>query len=462
MKKNSLKKHVWIYLSIFAILIIGGIWLLQILSLNVYYEWTKKNEITSVANQVKSSYEIHDYTMLDILSFKKDICIEITENNNILYTTDSMSRGCIISNSKEINNYKLKFMLSGKKSIILKIINPKFKNKTLIYGIKLDSGVYSFITSSLEPVNSTVNILKNQFVIIIIFIFIISFLIAYLISKKISKPIENITKSSKEIGMGNYNVKFDSNTDISEIKELENTLNKTAIELSKIENLRRELLANVSHDLKTPLTLIKANAEMIKDITYKDKNKQDKNLDTIINEVDRLNLLVSDILDLSKMQSSVEKLKLEEFNLNDMIKSVIDRFKILSDIEGYKINYKGFDYIVKADKKRLEQVIYNLINNAINYTGKDLNIYIDMIDEKDKIRVVVKDTGDGIEDQDLKHIWDKYKKIDKKYKRVTYGTGLGLSIVKKILEMHRFKYGVESKKNKGTNFYFEINKNLKN
>lgn len=461
MKRNSLKIKVWLYLSIFVILIIGGIWLLQILSLNIYYEWNKKSEIESIASQVKDFYEIHDYTMLDTLSFKKDICIEITENNNILYTTDSISRGCIISNSKEINNYKLKFMLSGKESIMFKIINPKFKNKTLIYGLKLDNGIYSFITSSLEPVNSTVNILKSQFVIIIVLIFIISFLLAYFISKKIAKPIEKITNLSKEIGKGNYDVKFNSGTDISEIKDLENTLNKTAFELSKIETLRRELLANVSHDLKTPLTLIKANAEMIKDITYKDKTKQDKNLDTIISEVDRLNLLVSDILDLSKMQSNVEELKLEEFNLNDMIKSIIDRFKILSDMEGYKINYNGFDYSIKADKKRIEQVIYNLINNAINYTGKDLTIYIDMIDEKDKVKVVIRDTGDGIDKQDLDYIWDKYKKIDKHYKRVTYGTGLGLSIVKKILELHGFKYGVESKKNSGTSFYFIISKNLK-
>ncbi len=459
MKKNSLKKHVWIYLSVFALLIIGGICFLQIFSLNIYYEWNKKNEIESIADKVKESYENYNYNILDTLSFKKDICIEITEDNNILYTTDSVSRGCIESNSKEINDYKLKFMLSGEDSTIYKVINPKFKNKALIYCMKLDNGTYSFITSSLEPISSTASILRKQLIIIIIMILIISFIIAYSISKKIAKPIENITLLSNEIGLGNYNVRFNSGTDISEIKKLEDTLNKATLELSKTENLRRELLANVSHDLKTPLTLIKANAEMIKDITYKDKSKQDKNLDTIINEVDRLNLLVLDILDLSKMQSNAEKLKLEEFNINDMIKTIIDRFKILSDMEGYKINYNGFDYTVKADKKRLEQVVYNLINNAINYTGKDLNIYIDMIDEEDKIKVTIRDTGDGIEKQDLEHIWDKYYKIGKNYKRVNYGTGLGLSIVKKILDMHNFKYGVESKKNKGTTFYFEIEKN---
>lgn len=459
MKRNSLKTKIWLYLSIFSLVILAGIWFLQILSLDIYYEWNKKSEIKGIANKVLNAYNNGNYSdVLDSLAFKEDICIEITENNNISYSTDSISRGCLINNSKEINNYKLKFMLSGDPSITYRVVNPKFENKTLIYGLKIDEGIYAFISTSLEPIGSTVSALKRQLILIIIVVLLIAFLIAYTISKKISTPIENITKLSKKMSQGNYDLVFNSDTDIEEINELEETLTSAAKELSKTEELRRELLANVSHDLKTPLTLIKANAEMVKDLTYKDKDKREKNLNTITEEVDRLNLLVEDVLDLSKMQSKAVKLEKEEFNINEMINTIIERFNILCERDGYKINYSGFDYVISADKKKLEQVIYNLINNAINYTGDDKQVYIDLIDMKKSIKVVVRDTGKGIDKEDIDYIWDKYYKVDKKYKRVTYGTGLGLSIVKNALILHNFKYGVSSEKDKGTSFYFEIDK----
>ena len=457
MKKNSLKNKVWNYLLIFTIFILGGLWILQVVFLNTYYEWSKKSDIKSIATKVSELYSSSDYkNELDSLAFREDVCIEILDDKNISYSTDSMSRGCLTGNAQLINNYKLDFMKSGENSVTYKVINPKFKNKTLIYGFKLDDDAYVFINASLEPIGSTVSVLKKQLIYVTFMVLVIAFIIAYTISKKISRPIEKITNTSKEITKGNYNITFDTNSDISEIKELEETLNSAALELSKTESLRRELMANVSHDLKTPLTLIKANAEMVRDLTFNRKEKRDKNLNVIIDEVDRLNLLVEDILDLSKMQSNSVILNKEKININDLIKSIIQKFDILLERDGYKIEYSGFDYEFNGDKKKMEQVLYNLINNAINYTGDDKNIFINLIHESDKVKVEIKDTGKGISDEDLKYIWDKYYKVDKKYKRVTYGTGLGLSIVKNILELHGFKYGVESKNNKGTIFYFYI------
>ena len=456
MKKSSLKNKVWFYLLIFAIVIICGIWFLQILSLDIYYEISKKSEIKDIASTVSKTYTTGEYAeKLNKLSFEKDVCIEITENNNISYSTDSVSRGCLI-NSREINNYKLQFMLSGEKSITYRVIHPNFKNKTLIYGFQIEEGTYAFISTSLEPIGSTVSVLKKQLILVMIIVLMLAFLIGNIISKKISKPMEKINKASKEISKGNYDVVFDTKSDIKELTELEESLNEMALELSKTESLRRELMANVSHDLKTPLTLIKANAEIVKDLTYKNKDKREKNLNTIIEEVDRLNLLVEDILDLSKMQSKSSELNIENFNLNILIKEIISKFEILCEKDGYIINYEGFDINISADKKKMYQTIYNLINNAINYTGEDKKIYIKLFQINDIVRVEIFDTGKGIEEKDLKYIWDKYYKVDKKYKRVVYGTGLGLSIVKNILELHGFNYGVESKKNSGTKFWFDI------
>lgn len=457
MKKNSLKNKVWYYLLILTFLILGGLWVLQVLSLNIYYEWSKYKEIKNISNKIKEVYKSEDYKdKLDGIAFKDDICIEILDNKNITYSTDSLSRGCLISNNSTINNYKLEFMKSNSSSITYKIVNPKFKNKTLIYGFKLSDDSYAFINSSLEPISSTVSVLKNQLIIVTIIVLIMAFIIGYIMSKKISEPIEKITILSKELAKGNYDIKFNSGTDIREIIDLEDTLTKSAQELGKTETLRRELMANVSHDLKTPLTIIKANAEMVKDLTHSNKEKREKNLDIIIEEVDRLNLLVEDILDLSKMQSKSITLVKEKVNINDLIKSIIKKFDVLCDKDGYSIDYKGLNYEFECDKKQMEIAIYNLINNAINYTGKDKKVYIKLKREKDLIKVEIKDTGKGISEEDLKYIWDKYYKIDKKYKRVTYGTGLGLSIVKNVFILHNYKYGVESKKGVGTIFYFYI------
>jgi len=454
MRKNSLKHKVLFYLAIFTFVIIGGLWFLQVLSLGTYYEISKTSTIEKIAKKVYDSYDDKDYKdILDNLAFEDDVCIEITNKYDIYYSTDSVSRGCLINNSESINKFKLNFMKSNNTLSTYKVINPRFKNKTLIHGIKLDKDVFAFISTSLEPIGSTVSVLKTQLIYITVIVLVIAVIIAFVISKKISDPIEKITNNSKLISKGKYNTNFKSGTDIEEIKELEETLNSMAIELSKTESLRRELLANVSHDLKTPLTLIKANAEMVKDLTYKNKEKREKNLDTIIGEVERLNLLVEDILDLSKMQTVENKLDIEKFNLNELVKNIINKFDVLKS-DGYIIEYEGFDAFIKADKKKIEQVIYNLINNAINYTGDNKKVYVKLIDIDDSVKLEVIDTGIGIDKEDLNYIWDKYYKINKKYKRVSYGTGLGLSIVKNILNLHGFKYGVESKKNVGTKFYF--------
>ena len=219
-------------------------------------------------------------------------------------------------------------------------------------------------------------------------------------------------------------------------------------------------MANVSHDLKTPLTMIKAYAEMSRDLCGNDKQKRDKNMNIIIEEVDRLTILVNDILTLSKVQSNIEALEYQEFDLVELINNILKRYNILIEKENYKFIFKNKKPImINADKIKLEQVIYNLINNAINYTGDDKKVTIKIKNIDGNIKVEIIDTGKGIDDKDIPYIWDKYYKNKKKHKRNLIGTGLGLSIVKSILELHNYEYGVNSIKDKGTTFYFIIKKN---
>ena len=426
MKKNNLNLAIWKYLILFSILILVFLWTFQVLFLNKYYEWEKVSDIKEVATKINRAKNINNLkNIIDDAAYNKNICVEITNKDESMYSSEYLSHGCL-KGDEATTRYKEDFISSNRKSTTYKIINPRFNNKALVYAIKLDNNIYAFVNTSLDPIDSTAMILKNQLIYVTIIVLLLSFIVAYFISKHISKPIVKINKAAKKLANKEYNVVFDSNS-------------------------------NVSHDLKTPLTMIKAYAEMSRDLNGEDKVKRDKNMNVIIEEVDRLTILVNDILTLSSMQSEINELNLEEFDIVSLINTILKRYEIFKETENYNFIFENKKKIlITADKKKIEQVIYNLINNAINYTGDDNLVTIKVISKKDCVRVEIKDTGKGINEEDIPYIWDRYYKNKKKHKRNLIGTGLGLSIVKSILELHKYNYGVKSEKNKGTTFYFEI------
>lgn len=418
-------------------------------------------EMSHIADRIVSSYNSEDaVSVLDQISYERGVCVEIVTTDETSYSSNGIDRGCTLNEKNNIETvlYKRKFIRSGEKRAQYIYTNPVFHNKTILYGVKLESDTYAFIMASLEPLGATTSILASQLVYVTIGVLLLSFVIAYFISKNISKPIVQMSRSAKRMGNGILNVHFDTNSSIEEINELAVTLNKMNAELVKTDELRRDLMANVSHDLKTPLTMIKAYAEMVRDLDQQ-KEKRDTHLNVIIEEADRLNVLVNDILNLSKLQSNIEELNMEEFDLTECINTILKRYDILREKEGYQFIFKQTKpLMIQADRAKMEQVIYNLINNAINYTGKDNKVTIKVKESKDSIRVQIIDTGKGIKEEDLDVIWDRYYKSSKKHKRNAFGTGLGLSIVKNVLEHHHFNYGVTSKINKGTTFFFDVPK----
>lgn len=453
--KNSLKQNIWLYLIVFSFILIVFLWIFQVVFINSFYEFSKSKQIKATAKEIVGNYDSSNFSqILDNISYNQDVCIEIVMNRNIIYSSNNFNRGCVTNTNEYINN----FYSNDYEEKTYKIINSKFNNKNLIYGMKINNNISVFVNSSLEPLNNTVLILSQQLIIVSFIVLLLAFIIGYFISKRISRPIESITFRAKKLAKGNYDFDFNTNSSISEIDQLANTLNYAKSELEKTNELRNELMANVSHDLKTPLTMIKGYAEMVRDLTYKNKTKREENLNIIIEETDCLNKLVEDILELSSMQANTKALNIEEFDLIEMIKNIIKHYSIFKDTEGYNFILESPDSLkISADKKRIEQVIYNLINNAINYTGDDNKVIVKVIDDKN-IRVEIIDTGKGIKKEEIPYIWDKYYHSNKKHKRNLVGTGLGLSIVKSVLDNHNFNYGVKSTIGKGTTFYFEIKK----
>ncbi len=457
MMKNSLKRKIWQYLIIFSLVIILFLWLFQVIFINKYYEYTKTKDIKHIAKKLLTAYNSENiYNTLDEISYQENLCIEITSSNSTLYRSSTTSN-CLFSKGV----LKESFINSGNKEETYNLQNPQFANKTILEAIKLDDNLYAFLSTSLEPLDSTAKILKEQLLIISILILSLSLLIGYFISKRLSKPIVDISQKANLISKGKIKKEFTSDSDILEIEDLNNSLNEMMIELGKTEELEKDLLANVSHDLKTPLTMIKAYAEMVRDLTYNDKEKRNSNLNIIIEETDRLALLVNDILTLSKLQQSMDNLTLSEFDLILLIKNILKRFTIYEEKYGYNIIFKHTNIrklMIKADQKKIEQVLYNLIINAINYTGSDMKVVINISKVNNLYKIEVIDSGKGIDTKDLDNIFDKYYKSEKKHKRNLYGTGLGLSIVKSIFILHDYKYGVDTKKGKGSSFYFYISK----
>ena len=179
-------------------------------------------------------------------------------------------------------------------------------------------------------------------------------------------------------------------------------------ELGKVEGLRRELIANVSHDLKTPLTMIKAYAELIRDISGDNKVKREAHLGVISSEVDRLEKLVSDILSLSQAQSGGMPLNMAALDVSETVERVMARFEPLFTSEGYQFHAElEPNQVAQADDRRIEQVLYNLIGNALNYIGRDKTVYVRVKGLSDAVRVEISDHGEGIAEEELPRIWER-------------------------------------------------------
>lgn len=457
-KTSSINFKTLLYLIVFSITILLLLVISQNLLLKYSYGRYQEKKIKNVAKTIQSYDTNEIISKLESIAYENSVCIEyfLDSNDTILYNT--LMVGCGLNkNNQQIINLVNEIENSNQDIKHIKLINRTNNTKAILSGIRVDNG-HIFVYSPLEDLDGAAIVLKGQFVYIIVIVIIFACLISYFLSNKITGPITKITKQAKELGEGNYDLEFER-SDVLEIDELADTLNHVSKDLSRIDELRRDLLANVSHDLKTPLTMIRAYAEMVRDISYQDKEKMDRDLNVIISETDRLNVLVNDILDLSKMQADADELSIEKFDLCELIREVMTKYDILQTTEDYKFILELPDNaIVKADKHKMMQVIYNLINNAINYTGDDKKVFVRVISTKKEYIVEIEDTGKGIKKEEIPYIWDKYYKKDKKHQRNVVSTGIGLSIVKEVLTKHKFDYGVKSTLKKGSTFYFKIKK----
>ena len=466
--KKSLKFKIWLYFVLFAALLMIILWFLQIFFLDTYYEEMKISQTRKVANDIISRYGDSNLVgYISQLSNRNDMFIQIESGDGtiIFSPTQNFDRPVIRGSGIYLMEMAVmkKSLIQGNQKSVSILMSDHGKNKTLAYGAYLDKTkgqeVILYIFSPLFPVESTVEILSNQLKYVTLISLALAFGLSLLISSRISRPIVNITKSASQLAEGNYGVTFEGGR-YSEIVQLADTLNYTSRELAKTDILQKDLIANVSHDLRTPLTMVKSYAEMIRDLSGDNPEKRNAHLQVIIEEADRLNLLVADMLMLSKMQSGVEVLNMTEFRLRDAITGILNSYRILAEQEGFRFTCQcDPDIVVTGDEARIKQVLSNLVNNAVRYSGDEKNISVNVTETEDAVRCEVTDTGQGIPEDELEHIWERYYKSSSNHSRNAAGTGLGLSIVKEILLLHKADFGVESRLHEGSTFWFELKKN---
>ena len=323
-----------------------------------------------------------------------------------------------------------------------------YKSMIVATEIVSDSGESSLlvVVSRMEPISSVSEVLMIILSIASIFAFAVGIIFAYTASKGLSQPISKLSHTAKRLADGDYGVVFEGGG-CSEIAQLSNTLNNSAQKLRKTDKLRKELLANVSHDLRTPLTMIGGYGEMMRDIPGENNSE---NIQIIIDETKRLTKLVNDALDLSKLQSGTFNFIPVVFCITDETSDIVTQFEKLSAGKTDIRFESDCDVYVNADEVLVSEAIYNLINNAVNHGGENVSITVRQTLNGNKVKISVADNGRGIPPEMLDDIWERYQK------GMGGGAGLGLAIVNTGIKMCGGTCGVQSELGKGSEFWFEL------
>lgn len=482
-RQTKIKWKLFSYIASFTAIVLILIWLLQIVFLNEIYRSIKVNEIKEAAHEIKTASKKPiqlDNEALKIAN-NHDLCIiayRIDKNGtaSLLFSHDTIIN-CAIHNmtGSEILSFHKKAKLGGGKAIQYYIFDPSIDEfipkqndieeatEALIYAFIIQdtfgNDMLFVLNSLVSPVDATIKTLNNIIIIIGGIMIIMSLILTLILSKAITDPISRISKSAIRLASGDYSPSFPSGN-YREISELSQTLNYAASELSKTDRLRSELIANTSHDLRTPLTMITGYAEIMRDLP--DENTPE-NAQIIIDESKRLTSLVNDMLDISKLESGAIPTVMEQFCLTETISEELKRYQQLCKRDGYTIVFEANEVInVTTDRKKLIQALFNLVNNALTYTGEDKLVivrqekYFDEVSKTPYVRLSVIDTGEGIPKEKLDLIWDRYYKLESTHKRSAFGSGLGLSIVRKIMDTVGGRCGVLSSNGNGSIFWIEI------
>lgn len=472
LKVSSVRTSLYskLVVTYFVVILVSFVLLAAVLSVwfqNYYYN-QKRQSMLSQARIVNGLYEDLKYGNIEPEKFKESLGYIDNLLNTRIWFVDLFSTVQAVSedadekmvgkeiNTVEVNNVLKKGVEISKEGLFSDKLKTPFY--TVMFPLQINNQIAG-VTIMNTPVFDIKSALNGIYFFIwlaaIIAIFISTFIIYYFSQRILVKPLFEINKTAREISNGEFEKRVDT-TSRDEIGQLGESFNFMADALQNLENLRRDFIANISHELRSPITSIRGFLQGILDGTIPE-NKYKYYINTALGESKRLTRLISDILDLSRLESGEFSLNTSSFDLNELIRLIILRFE--NEIESKKLNvdiiFSGDMLYVSADMDRIGQVISNLVDNAIKFTPESGEIGISTMIQGKRVIVSVKDTGMGIPEDQVKLIWDRFHMVDKS-RSTKRGTGLGLTIVRQIIKQHGEEIWVESKEGEGSTFSFTL------
>ena len=352
-------------------------------------------------------------------------------------------------NTRQLITFRQELFEEGS---LYKIVQIGSTRQMLVGQLSADGKYGIIVSTGMAQIATAAEVLRSILWPVALILLVLDLLFAMLFSRWFTRPVQQLSSGAKEIAAGNYDIQLPV-VHHDEIGQLAEDFNHMAAEVKRSAQLEKDILANVSHDLRTPLTLIKGYAETVRDLTGTDAEKRTEQCNIIVDETDRLSALVNSVMELSKVQSGAEKPNLIDFDMGELCFEVAGRYDALCDQNHWHLELQADEAApVRADPAMMERVLHNLLGNAFHHIGADGQVMLRVLPQADGCRVEIEDHGPGIPPEDLPYIFDRYYRSRSDAGK--QGTGLGLSITKAIFQQHGFRFGVQSTVGKGTTFWF--------
>jgi len=461
---KSIAIKLWLGMMALVGVVLILLWLFQIVFLESFYTWQRMSGLQKEAGEIITLLEQGDpaafQERVSELAYNGNISVELLDQNQEqLYAVGTlMGMGPMGMLRNSIRQEVVAEALAGEISR-QEMNHPRYQTQMMLIGLPVHAGGGSqalLLTVPLAATAETAAILKNQLVYITLILLLVSLGISFILARSFARPLRDMTAVAQAMAAGNLAARTGADS-LDEIGRLGQAINRMGEELQKIDGLRRELIANISHELRTPLTIIKGYAEAIRDISGSQPEKRSRQLQVIIEETDRLSTIVDDVLHLSQLQAGYLPLEQGTFNIDQTLERIRQRFEIIVSQTGVATVLENrVPAAVRGDEGRIEQVLYNLVSNAINHSNPGSQVVIRTREIERGLRIEVADSGSGIPAAELPLIWDRFYKADKSGQRSRAGSGLGLAIVKSVLTAHGAPFGVQSQVGQGSTFWFEL------
>lgn len=419
---------------------------------------------------------------------------ELRDTSNIMILIyDSISNQTLLSSARDIEilrervqRYILgqgtdnqEVLVRSDNYMIQKSFDPNTKTSFLeSWGFFSDNGTIYIMSTPLESIKESVEISNHFLMYVGLAAIAVSAVLLYFITKKMTDPIQKLSILSEQLSNLDFEARYEDTPHttqelsclgqsmnvlsnklkdtIAELKTANNELQKDIQEKIQVDEMRKDFIANVSHELKTPIALIQGYAEGLTEGMAEEKESRDYYCNVIMDEAGKMNKMVKQLLTLTALEFGNEQLSMERFNLTELIGGVISASGILLEQNEIEVEFDSNKAIyVWADEFKIEEVITNYLSNAIHHAGGEKKIVVKMLYQGDRVKVSVFNTGNPIPEESVQNLWTKFYKVDKARTRAYGGSGIGLSIVKAIMEMHHQSYGVTNWDN-GVEFWFTL------